>query len=282
MAFALDAGLTYNGAPLLGNPSVVYMIYYPAGVNITLQGAESCTSFGGYHSSWPSPTGGTDGVLVYAVLPNCVNQGATVDSLWVASSHELIEACTDPNYNLPAYYVSNPTEAQAYDFPEVANLCVGTSITEDGGFVAQRIYSNTLAADGGSSPCVPVPPGDLYFNTSPVGPQGSDVVYLPRSAQSQTATFTVTGWSDEPIAGGWNVYAIQSNGTFSPSTYGFPGGNPEAAFNNGVVNTVTVTIPGNVPVNDAGYTDFVTIELLSSQDPEFATYNAWPLTVVLE
>ncbi|MEO6420554.1 MAG: hypothetical protein ABIP39_14150, partial [Polyangiaceae bacterium] len=78
------------GAP---DPNVIYTIYYPQGTTITLSGAQSCQQFGGYHSE--VTVGATR--VVYAVMPRCSSGGNPLDYLTSASTHEFIEAATDPH-----------------------------------------------------------------------------------------------------------------------------------------------------------------------------------------
>ncbi|HMJ40618.1 MAG TPA: hypothetical protein VK606_13810, partial [Verrucomicrobiae bacterium] len=77
--------LTYRGGPLL--PAVLYYVFLPPGVTITLDGAASCSSFCGYH-------GDINGGTFYAVMPypdcsGCLGAFPVLDALTSTSSHEL-------------------------------------------------------------------------------------------------------------------------------------------------------------------------------------------------
>ncbi len=63
----------------------------------------SCTDFGGYHTSTVVPDAGA---IAYAVIPVCpgfVPNQTDEDVVTGATSHELIEASTDPFGTMPAY-----------------------------------------------------------------------------------------------------------------------------------------------------------------------------------
>jgi hypothetical protein len=88
--FAAHPGVTPNASTLFG-------IYFPHGMQVTLQGSASCSSFCGYHSSFTY--NGID--VKYAVFPytdctGCTLAGkAVADILTIVSSHEIREAVTD-------------------------------------------------------------------------------------------------------------------------------------------------------------------------------------------
>ena len=83
----------------------VYVLFYPNGTTVTLNGMASCISFGGYHNTIrresASPPLPTD--LHYVVIPECMRDQPT-SAVSIALSHELIESVTDPEvYDAPAY-----------------------------------------------------------------------------------------------------------------------------------------------------------------------------------
>ncbi|NNN04440.1 MAG: hypothetical protein HKL90_00930 [Elusimicrobia bacterium] len=130
----------------------LYMIFFPAGVSISLgsgsTGGGSCSDFCAYHEGFKSPRDGSS--IYYGVMPTCggVGCGAGFDGLSSTTSHELIEAVTDP---FPTDG-SNPSYPQAWNDNqgnEVADLCVGGSSTVTGSGLTstvQWIWSNTLGA----------------------------------------------------------------------------------------------------------------------------------------
>jgi hypothetical protein len=98
-------------APAFVPNQTIYVIYYPEGTDITLQGDHSCESFGGYHNEFEM----SDGTKVpYAVIPRCgtFDQLGGIDAITAVSSHELLEASSDPL----------PETTPAYQFPEPNGL----------------------------------------------------------------------------------------------------------------------------------------------------------------
>jgi hypothetical protein len=102
--FKAHPGVTPNASTLFG-------IYFPHGMQVTLQGSASCSSFCGYHSDFTY--NGVD--VKYAVFPytdctGCTLSGkAAADLLTIVSSHEIREAVTDADGT--AWYDSSGYEA---------------------------------------------------------------------------------------------------------------------------------------------------------------------------
>ncbi len=169
----LTTKLTTTGSPL-GTPdsSTLYLIFYPSAATITEGGGTQCTAFGGYH--YEISVNGAP--VMYAVLPRCTTCGpgaSPIDSLTGATSHEMIEAATDP------FPVSNPAYAgpdQSYAvwtmllYGEVGDMCVFdpaafyTPSTYN--HMVQRTWSNVAAAKG-ADPCVPALPNENFFFAVP-------------------------------------------------------------------------------------------------------------------
>ncbi len=158
--------------PTAPGPNDVYIIYYPAGVTITLQGMASCSTFGGYHDE----TSFNGQPVAYAVLPRCSYPGATDSEVATGSaSHELIEAATDPYpMSNPAYTIPDYADiflVDALGGGEIGDMCAQNpqAFTTFPGFpyVVQRVWSNTQAA-AGHDPCQPEPQGEVYYNAAPV------------------------------------------------------------------------------------------------------------------
>jgi hypothetical protein len=177
LAGKLDGSAT-NAA--FGTPTdeSVYVIFYPTGTTVTLQGLQSCVEggFGGYHNSVALTSGPWAGLNVaYAVVPECSFQASTADQLTESASHELIEATTDP---LPL--TQNPAYAQTDQNDivwevllgggEVADMCAQNPNADfvPAGFATpvQRSWSNE-AASAGHDPCQPSEAGVAYFNAIP-------------------------------------------------------------------------------------------------------------------
>jgi hypothetical protein len=155
----------------------VYLIYFPSGVSVSLDGSQSCVAggFGGYHQTVAITRPGASAPIrvPYAIIPRCPPQGSeTIDqTATLTASHELIEAATDPDAKNPAYWLrSGPNILWALiNGGETADMCsvdMGFSAfgvtttpnydTTESGFAVQRIWSNT-SAKAGHNPCVPIP-----------------------------------------------------------------------------------------------------------------------------
>jgi hypothetical protein len=129
----------FNSGKVTPNSSVIYGLYFPAGMQICLSGGCSCTSFCGYHSHFSY--GGTQ--IKYAVFPDpncsgCMLSGASkADMLTIVGSHEIREAVTDPgDFNVNGWY-----DAAGY---EADDKCAWHNLYRmtNGGFWVQPEYSN--------------------------------------------------------------------------------------------------------------------------------------------
>lgn len=137
------AGL-FNAGTIPANTSVIYGVYFPAGMTVTLGSSASCTNFCGYHSHF---TYGTQDIK-YAAFPytNCsgcqLSGFAVADMLTIVTSHEIREAVTDSNGN--AWYDNAGYEAD--------DKCAWHNLyqTNNGGFWVQPEFSNggTVTASG--------------------------------------------------------------------------------------------------------------------------------------
>ena len=272
-AFVASTVTTAPGMPA-PDANTIYVFYMPSTSPITLQGHTTCTETGGYHSSTTS--GGK--TIVYAVVPECANATlgsrkfkSETDFLTFASSHEIVEAASDPTASFSAagaltagYYndfLTNTKDDFAWNVMsdgEVADFCVdqfGFTAYSDtataGSNVVQRSWSISAAA-AGKNPCVPVPSGEVYFNAGPA--EGSDIVIVP--AANMATDVTIQAFSDGPTSG-WSVVALDgavAQGQPSQLTLAFAGGSmesepglklsslPAASVNNGTSVKLTVTL----------------------------------------
>lgn len=164
--------------------NIIYAIFYPAGVKITEQGATSCSDFGGYHSNVQLDANHQSMEVAYAVMPRCSNFAGLfgVDAITATASHELIEGVTDPYpMTSPAYALTDTAHVywvRALGGGEVGDMCTqdpeAFTKFDELPYAVQRSWSNKAAA-AGHDPCVPQPPGDVYFNAVPV--MNDTVVY---------------------------------------------------------------------------------------------------------
>ena len=118
---------------------VVYGMYFPLGMKVTLSNSASCTSFCGYHNHFTYA--GLE--IKYAVFPylNCtgcsISPLTVADMLTIVSSHEIRESVTDPgDNNVDAWYDRRGYEAD--------DKCAWHNLYQmtNGGFWVQPEYSN--------------------------------------------------------------------------------------------------------------------------------------------
>jgi hypothetical protein len=201
-------------------PNTIYTVFYPEQTTITLQGAQSCVYFGGYHNS-STLANGTP--FAYAIVPRCpqfdpVLQG--IDEVTGAASHELMEAATDPlPENNPAWSQLDPDHlVWSFLGAEVGDMCAQNPDAffkpQSFPYDVQRIWSNKAAINS-HDPCVPSAPGP-YFNSVPVL---NDTITLNLGGQTastkgalipvgQSKTIEVDLFSDAPTSGPWQVSAM--------------------------------------------------------------------------
>lgn len=123
---------------------VLYMLHFPSGASITMDGNRSCVQFCAYHGSFK--LGGQK--VYYGVMPDvsggCASCGGTRDKLantTIIASHELIESITDPGVGL-ANERNDMSYLAWYDdqHGEVGDVCEVRSGVVDGWSV-QAEYS---------------------------------------------------------------------------------------------------------------------------------------------
>ena len=232
----VDAGSQAANPSAMPPPDVIYVLFYPAGTSISADTlGESCAGFGGYHSSFMLSNGGT---VAYAVIPRCAtfNDLSGIDFVTVATSHELIEAATDPNPTVPSY-AGVDTDHFVWQLTlgngEVADMCsflldANVHPTEPAmsAFLVQRVWSNA-AALAGNDPCVPVIAGEgAYFNTVP---ESTEVDFVDQGKTYQTlgtqipvghtATVTLDLASDAPTSGPWTVQLLDYGVAYQNPAY---------------------------------------------------------------
>lgn len=212
-------------------PNTLYVVFFPLGTTITGDSlGTSCFEFGGYHSEFS--VAGTS--AAYAVIPRC----GDFDQLTSTTTHELIEAATDPYVqSYPAY--STPADDDIVwalaAGGEVADLCTfvdDMTITfGDYPYAVQRSFSNKSSL-AGHDPCVPTT--HAYFYAAPSlessvvwngigrGMITSGVNVPPGTSK----TVDVTLGADDPSVGTLQVLAVpgsklnlQISGTGNGSTF---------------------------------------------------------------
>jgi hypothetical protein len=131
----------------------LYMVHFPAGVTINMDGSASCQAFCAYHEGFASAKVGN---VFYGVMPDlssgmcsfgCGFAGSPFDSTTIVASHEVTEAITDP-FPTPG---SNPAFPQAWnttDGNEIGDLCASSTASVVGAktYAIQGEYDNSISA----------------------------------------------------------------------------------------------------------------------------------------
>lgn len=132
--------------------NTLYMTYFPKGVSITIEGEKSCSSFCAYHEGFNSSRLGAP--VYYGVMPTCggLGCGGGFSSVTHTSSHEAIEAITDP-FPTPG---SNPSYPQAWNTKsgeEISDVCPNSSTVTSHG----ATYTVTQNWDNRAGACAKGP-----------------------------------------------------------------------------------------------------------------------------
>lgn len=163
----------------------LYMMYFPSGIDPYLQGTASCITartFCAYHNSF---TIGNQ-LVRYGVMPDvtagmCAGGCGPMDrfqSLCEVSSHELVEAVTDPDAN--GSWVDTMTQGCG----EIGDICAGPGANGTiAGYTVQKEWSNMLNACVVSNPNIMV--NDFSVAAAPA------TVIVPQGGMA-TATLTLT------------------------------------------------------------------------------------------
>lgn len=276
------------------DPQTIYTIVYPQSTTITMQNGplgsgSSCTSFGGYHSD--TTVNGQN--YAYAVIPTCANFGALqgLDGVTGATSHEWIEAVTDPypstNNGQDAAYSGVDDDHFVWEVMgggEAGDLCVqesGAFFKPMGlGYMVQRTWSNKLAM-ASHDPCAPDPPNTPFFDSAPVLPETVTInsqftgtvktkgVTIP---VGQSKTIEVDLFSDASTSGPWSVQAIDALHVLynQPASMSFQWDRSTGL--NGEKLHLTISVTNASPL--AGAHPFIIVSKLGP------THTMWPALVV--
>jgi hypothetical protein len=135
--------ITIGKLPRRG-PNILYMVFFPPNITITIDGATSCTDFGAYHEA--SPGNPAKSNFWYGVMPDC---GGGFTSLTYATSHEFAEAVTDA-IPTPGSHPAYPQAWNTADGYEIADLCEGLSATLTAG---KAVFTVTEVFDKKTNAC---------------------------------------------------------------------------------------------------------------------------------
>jgi len=131
----------------------LYMIYFPSGFSIEIEGQRSCSTFCAYHEGFKSNNLGAS--VFYGVMPVCGGfgcgfGGSAFDSMTIVSSHEAIEAITDP-FPTPGNNPSYPQAWNTTDGQEIGDLCAQGSSTVTGHGIVSKVQWEWQNSIGGCS-----------------------------------------------------------------------------------------------------------------------------------
>ena len=167
-----------------GNVNTLYMVYFPLGYTITLQGASSCQDFCGYHGTYVN----NNLSIPYGVLPDlsgscnggCGSGPTVFDNLTSVSSHELAESITDTEVGIASVF-DRPLAWYDPSFNgEIGDLC-NHQHAPLSGYTVQNEWSNLNNA------CIATAPAR---SSSAINLQ--QVTLVIHSRLRVTATFNVT------------------------------------------------------------------------------------------
>ncbi len=132
-----------KGALPSPDANTLYMIYFPQGITIKGPGGsgDSCQTFDAYHNGFKA----LGGAIFYGVMPDCEENFASVS---VASSHEMIEAVTDP-FPTPGTHPAYPQAWNSIRGDEVADLCemeAPSYVSGNVSDVVSRFWDNSIGA----------------------------------------------------------------------------------------------------------------------------------------
>jgi hypothetical protein len=111
----------------------LYMVYFPSGISISIEGLRSCSSFCAYHEGFKSARDGAS--IYYGIMPvcgfGCGMGGSKFAGTTIVSSHECIEAITDP-FPTPGDKPAYPQAWNTSRGDEIGDLCASGSSTVTG------------------------------------------------------------------------------------------------------------------------------------------------------
>jgi hypothetical protein len=261
----LGDGITSGAIPSpssLGGQGI-YEIYFPAGTQLSTFFGNSCAEFQGYHNYFTQK--GED--IAYAVIADCQLPNS-LQAIQQIASHELIEAATDPHPRGPG----PPTAYAIVDLQspwvlsvggENGDLCISMGLRDPGtGFALQRIWSNSAAANGPGSPCVPAPSAPFFtVSATPGTPQ---TVSAGSSVQ-----FTLTGWADTPTPP-WSLAVIFGGNFDSSPILG------ATTISSGGTTSLTLSVPTSATLGQFGWA------AVQSVDSAGQVVSLWPVAIVVQ
>ena len=273
----LDAQISAGVLPV-PDSNTLYMAYFPPGVVIGQGGADSCapSGFCAYHGTFIS----SGSNIRYAVIPDmgpgsgcestCGIDPISFNNLTTASSHELVEAVTDPDVGL-ATNLSAPLAWYDGVHGEIGDICNGLS-DRISGFSVQKqwsnqsgqcITSNEAVGPGSRGSDFTLASDSLSASTTP-GQQTTFGLTTTMQGQGnpESLTLAVTGlpasvaYSFNPsslTAGDATTLSLQATPEASPGQYSFT----VTANGTSASHAVDLTLNINAPAPPPATTDLV-------------------------
>lgn len=213
---------------------IIYMIYFPSTVSITQGGGTSCVDFCAYHNSFDK---GAQHVR-YGVLPDLSTGGCATgcgpsqvvfENITDVSSHELVEAVTDPE--VPDGWYDNPNSQQSCG--EIGDICA-TGNGETGvvnGFTVQKEWSNQLMGCIATNPAIMVNDFSVAVTPAPIA------VPVGGSATASVKLTKVSGMAENVALAAAGV-PTGLTASFSPASVSSDGGSAVLTVSAGPAATV--------------------------------------------
>ena len=237
----------------------MYMLYFPSGIDPTDGSGPSCISNGNYcayHSSYQDSAGQN---VRYGVIPDMdagsCNQGCGppgFPSFTDVSSHELIEAITDPDGS--GWYDTGAPDTSSKNCGEIGDICAvgGTAETGTvGGFIVQKEWSNKNNA------CIATDP-NVVLNDFTIAASPAEVEVPVGGSAMVTITLTKTTGMAESVALTSPSPPTGLTASFAPASV------------NSAAGTSTLTVSA-APTLTAGTSLMLTVKGTGSAASETAT-----------
>ncbi len=234
-----------------GNPTSLYMVYFPPNVTITQQGSQSCVVFCAYHGTGSGTFSSKTIDFGYGVFPDlsrgacalgCGNASTYLDNATSVSSHELVEAVTDVDVGLAAT-ISYPLAWYDSVNGEIGDICNGQQATVTAGgksWVVQKQWSNALNA------CVATGKHPVLQSSAPASASSGVPFNLTLTAQNPTSGGTMASFI------GTVHFSSSDSAAVLPADYSFTNTDQGSHLFNVTLNTSgSQTVTATETVNGA-------------------------------
>lgn len=153
----LEYQVSMNTLPKPDN-NTLFMIHFPPGVSISIDGMKSCVNFCAYHMGFESKSYGN---VFYGVMPDfasgacsfgCSMGNNTFETTTIISAHEFTEAVTDP-FPTPGDKPAYPQAWNTTSGEEIADVCPSAADLQSNG----RVYKVSKEWDNSKKMCAAGP-----------------------------------------------------------------------------------------------------------------------------